>query len=293
MSAGSSRSVSVNPLPLGRLPYAESMLPRLAICAHATPTLAGTISLAREASGPVCIEYSFNPSDLSAALGDSAAIHRLAGDDVEIRFHFPLGRYELADLDEASADEALERFFSAIELVAKCGGTYLTIHAALHGGAHQYPVFARTKQRLRLLVERGHEVGVTVCIENLRWGLTSEPERFLELVEFADAAVTLDVGHAVSSETALARITTGAEFARMLAPRIVGAHVYDREDPHHIAPTDLDRIGDTLRVLLDETACRWWVIELFSAAEIRSTRALLLPLLREGLPGQPLGGPRP
>jgi hypothetical protein len=89
------------------------------------------------------------------------------------------------------------------------------------------------------------------------------------------------VGHAVSSETAHAGITTGAEYARLLAPRIVGAHVYDREDPHHIAPTNLDRIGDTLRVLLGETTCRWWVIELFSDAEIRSTRELLLSMLAE------------
>ena len=121
---------------------------------------------------------------------------------------------------------------------------------------------------------------MTICLENLRWGLTSEPAHFIELVEAADTAVTLDVGHAVSSETAHAGATTGAEFARMLAPRIVGAHVYDREDPHHIAPTDLERIGDTLSVLLDETACRWWVIELFSADEIRPTRELLLEFLR-------------
>jgi len=258
------------------------MFPRIAICAHATPTLAETISLAQEAAGPVCIEYSFNPSDLPAVLSDSAAIRRLAGRDVELRYHFPLGRYELADLDESAAADALVQFLSAVELVARSGGTYLTVHAALHGGAHEYPVFDRTKERLRTLVERGREVGVTVCLENLRWGLTSEPQHFVDLVEFADSAVTLDVGHAVSSETARAGSVTGAEYAHMLAPRIVGAHVYDREDPHHIAPTDLDRIGDTLRVLLEETACRWWVIELFSAEEIRSTRALLLSLAGQG-----------
>jgi sugar phosphate isomerase/epimerase len=257
----------------------ERMLPRIAICAHATPTLAETVALAAEEPGPLCIEYSFEPSDLPSALGDSGTLHRLAGSDVELRYHFPLGRYELADLDEASADEALEQFLSAVDVVARCGGSYLTVHAALHGGAHQYPVFARTKERLRELVEHGHDAGVTVCLENLRWGLTSEPEHFIDLVDATGAAVTLDVGHAVSSETAITGVTGGAEYARMLATRIVGAHVYDREDPHHIAPTDLDRIGDTLDVLLDETTCRWWVIELFQAEEIRTTRTLLRSLL--------------
>jgi sugar phosphate isomerase/epimerase len=259
--------------------YAGRMLPRIALCAHATPTLAETISLAHEEAGPVCIEYSFDPGNLSAALRDAETIHRLADRDVEMRYHFPLGTFELANLDESLAEDALAQFLSATDIVAKSGGRYLTVHAALHGGAHEYPVFARTKERLRVLVEYGRAVGVTVCLENLRWGLTSEPEHFVDLVEFADAAVTLDVGHAVSSEAAHAGTTTGAEFAQMLAPRIVGAHVYDREDPHHIAPTDLERIGDTLAVLLGETACRWWVIELFSADEIRSTRGMLLSLL--------------
>jgi sugar phosphate isomerase/epimerase len=154
-------------------------------------------------------------------------------------------------------------------------------------------VFERTKERLRELVERGHEVGVTVCLENLRWGLTSEPSHFIELVEAAGSAITLDVGHAVSSETARAGTTTGAEFARMLAPRIVGAHVYDREDPHHIAPTDLDRIGDTLKVLLEETPCKWWVIELFSAEDIRPTRELLLDFLQGRRTDSAASGPRP
>jgi sugar phosphate isomerase/epimerase len=257
------------------------MLPRIAICAHATPTLPEAVSLAGEVAGPICIEYSFDPSNLAIAQRDSEAIRRLAERDVELRYHFPLGRFELANLDEDSATEALGQFLSAVDIVSRSGGRYLTVHAALHGGAHEYPVFERTKDRLRELVEHGNEVGVTVCLENLRWGLTSEPEHFVDLVEAADSAVTLDVGHAVSSETARAGITTGAEYARLLAPRIVGAHVYDREDPHHIAPTNLDRIGDTLRVLLGETTCRWWVIELFSDAEIRSTRELLLSMLAE------------
>jgi sugar phosphate isomerase/epimerase len=255
------------------------MLPRLAICAHATPTLTEAVSLAGELPGALCIEYSFDPSNLTEALRDSAAIRRMTRRDVELRYHFPLGRFELANLDEDSAAEALGEFLSAVDLVAKCGGRYLTVHAALHSGAHEYPVLERTKERLAELVERGNEVGVTVCLENLRWGLTSEPEHFVELVEAADSAVTLDVGHAVSSDTAKSGAISGAEYARMLAPRIVGAHVYDREDPHHIAPTDLNRIGDTLSVLLDETACRWWVIELFTADEIRSTRELLLSML--------------
>ena len=255
------------------------MLPRLALCAHATPTLAETISLAREVPGPVCIEYSFDTGDLRRALSDSDSLHDLAGSDFELRYHFPLGRFELANLDDDAAEVAFGQFVSATDIVARCGGRYMTVHAALHSGAHEYPVFECTQDRLRRLVDHGRERGVEICLENLRWGLTSEPEHFIALAEAADSAVTLDVGHAVSSDVATSGGVSGAEFARMLAPRIVAAHVYDREDPHHIAPTDLDRIGDTLRVLLDESACRWWVIELFDADEVRSTRALLRGML--------------
>ncbi|MEI8080446.1 MAG: TIM barrel protein [Actinomycetes bacterium] len=266
------------------------MLPRLAICAHAAPTLTETIALASERPGPVCVEYSFDPNDLTKALRDSDTMRELAAADIELRYHFPLGPLELANLDEEAGETALEHFMSAVEITARCGGQYMTVHAALHGGAHECAVFEQTKDRLGRLVEYGREAGVVVCLENLRWGLTSEPAHFIELVEAADSAVTLDVGHAVSSDTALTGLIGGAEFARMLAPRIVGAHVYDREDPHHIAPTDLDRIGDTLRVLLDESACRWWVIELFSADEIRTTRALLSGMLESDAAAQVSSG---
>jgi sugar phosphate isomerase/epimerase len=258
------------------------MIPSLAICGHATPALIETAELALEVPGqPLCVEYSFDPENVRSALEDTRFLRTLAPESAEIRFHFPLGHIELADLDPDAGERALSRFFSAVEVVAEAGGEFLTVHAALPMGAHEFKVFGETKDRLRRLVEFGRDRGVTVALENLRWGLTSHPRHFIDLVEWSGSAVTLDVGHAVSSDVAESGAYSGAEFARLVAPRIVGAHVYDREAPHHIAPTDLDRIGETLRVLLGETGCRWWVIELFSADEIRSTRALLLDFLAQ------------
>lgn len=257
------------------------MIPSLAICGHATPDLAETIELALEAPGPVCIEYSFDPRDVEAARPAVDFIRAASPVGSEVRFHFPLGPLELGDIDPEAGERALSAMTDAVRLISQVGGEYLTVHAALPEGAHEFRVFAETTDRLRRLVGAGAEVGVTVALENLRWGLTSDPRHFLDLVRNSGAAVTLDVGHAVSSELALRGVVPGTEFARMLAPRIVGAHVYDREDPHHFAPTDLDRIGETLEVLLSETECRWWVIELFNPEEVRSTRALLSAFLAE------------
>jgi sugar phosphate isomerase/epimerase len=211
-------------------------------------------------------------------------LRSVAEGDIEIRYHFPLGHVELAAMDPDLGDEALKQFKAAVDVLTHAGGRYLTVHAALHTGAQEFPVYSQAKARLRALVEYGLSQGVTVCLENLRWGLTSQPRHFMDLVAGSGAAVTFDVGHAVSSDIATTGETSGADFARMMAPRIVGAHVYDREDPHHIAPTDLVSIGPTLKVLLAETLCEWWVIELFSAEEVRSTRQLLLDFLRQQSP---------
>jgi sugar phosphate isomerase/epimerase len=99
----------------------------------------------------------------------------------------------------------------------------------------------------------GRDVGVTVAVENLRWGPTSDPEAFLDLVDGSGARVTFDVGHAASSDAA-ARGYTAAHFARDLGGRIVGAHVYGRENERHHPPASLEEISDVLEALL-ETGC--------------------------------------
>jgi hypothetical protein len=69
----------------------------------------------------------------------------------------------------------------------------------------------------------------------------------------------------------------------MVAPYVRNAHVYEREEGSHIAPLDLVALTAPLDVLLDETHCDWWVVELHNVEDARRTRAMLAEFLETAL----------
>jgi sugar phosphate isomerase/epimerase len=192
---------------------------------------------------------------------------------MDVRYHFPLGRYEIADPDHAHAFRAFEHVVAAISAIAEEGGSVLTVHAPLPSEARGTDQFWATAARLREAVRFGLGHGVSVCLENLRWGATSDPAIFVELLDASGAAATFDVGHANSSAAAGSGFTA-ERFARVLAGRITGAHVYERETDVHHAPATLDGIAPTLEALLD-WGCDWWTIELTRPGDVIHTARLL------------------
>lgn len=128
------------------------------------------------------------------------------------------------------------------------------------------------------LVERGHQLGITVCLENLRRGPTSDPDTVVEWAEASGAAITMDVGHAVSSRRVQEGVLSALDFVDAFSARLVEVHMYEQERDRHYPPTDLSILGPVLDRLL-ETACSWWTIELDDYAEALATRTLLLDYL--------------
>jgi hypothetical protein len=260
--------------------YTPGMEPRIAICGHTSPSHAATLALACEHDGHAAVDLSLVPADLGSVVFHTHALRALyPGDDLEIRYHLPLGHCEIGHVEPTEADRALAWMIEAVSQVALAGGRYLTVHAGLPGDATHGRIDA-TIARLAAVVACGASLGVTVCLENLRWGLTSDPDEFLGLVTRSGAAVTLDIGHAASSDAAQ-RGFGAVQFARMVAPYVRNAHVYEREESCHIAPLDLVALGPVLDVLLEESDCDWWVVELLAVEEARRTRAMLVEFLAQ------------
>jgi sugar phosphate isomerase/epimerase len=192
--------------------------------------------------------------------------------DREIRYHFPMGPFEISHVEDDQAFRALTLMEAAVGHIAELGGRYLTVQLALPEDV-DHERFPRAADLLGELVRHGADHGVRVCLENLRWGVTSHPEPFLELVDSSDAGVTFDVGHAMSSDAA-AEGFTAARFAAELGDRIENVHVYGREEATHHPPRSIDEIRPAVDALL-ATRCSWWAIELFGLAEVTATRDML------------------
>jgi len=249
------------------------MRPRIAICRHAARDDAGAVALALSHTPHAGIEISLATRDPRGSVKAASALVDLSGGKLDLRYHFPLSALELSDPSPGQAREALDSMLAAVSAIAEADGSVLTVHAALPSDATSGPRFSATRDRLRELVAAGEEVGVTVCLENLKWGATSDPDIVMTLADYAGARVTFDVGHANSSDVAVAGYSA-EQFALELGGRIAGAHVYERESDIHHAPDDLDRIGGTLDALCD-VECDWWTVELVDPKDAFRTAGIL------------------
>lgn len=229
--------------------------------------------------------HSAAPDGLLTA-DDHLALSRLPAAGLEVRFHLS-PEVEMAHADPPVAAQAQRNLQRGLDVAARYArrptrgvsdgtSTYATVHLACNESPLEALDWAAAVQNLSALVEYGQQRGVTVCLENLRTGWTSDPDRFVQLVDHSGAMVTFDLGHANSSPFAAQRL----EFLDRVASRVVNAHVYEveREGLGHTAPTDLRVIGPLLESLL-QTGCDWWLIELADHKAVARTQALLLAYL--------------
>ncbi|MDI6891735.1 MAG: TIM barrel protein [Actinomycetota bacterium] len=256
------------------------MAPKIAICARPMLSLGETLAYAGK-NGYSALDWSFDSEGLSVLDKDGGRFKVLlegpAIGGVEVRYHCFLEGIELAHIDPHVAEESLSILKFCVNKVREFGGGYVTVHIGLWAEFDGEISWDRAVENLSRLVDYGNARGIVVCLENLKAGLTSDPGLFLKLVELTGAKVTFDLGHANSSLHAR-NGCSGLDFLKMVSLYVTNAHVYEAENPYHIAPQDLSVIGPMLEHLL-QTNCGWWVIELENKQEVEYTRTLLQSFL--------------
>lgn len=222
------------------------------------------------------LEYSPNPEAFDTL---PAHIDPLLEVGVPVRHHAFFPRYELGHTDADIAERALDVHLAALEAIQGRGEQVITIHVGLDRKAPLDPCRAVTN--LARLVEAACVLGVTICLENLRSGPTSDPEVVVEWARQSGAMITLDVGHAVSCQRVKAGLLTPLDFVEAFADRLHEVHMYEREEDRHYPPRDMSVLGPIVDRLQD-TQCGWWTIELECYEEALVTRRMLLDYLRDG-----------
>jgi sugar phosphate isomerase/epimerase len=233
------------------------------------------------------LEYTPDPGGLDNLAGHVDPLLRRG---LSVRYHGYFPDFELGDPDPGRAGRALalhERMLAAME---GRGEPVITVHAGLDPLQKIQP--GRLVENLGRVAEEAGRRGITVCLENLRRGPTSDPDTLIDWASRAGTRITFDAGHAISSSRAKSGECTALQFLERVAEHVHEAHMYGKEeqDRHH----PIRRVEDFRPLVerLAQTACRWWTVELDDYAEALESRAILLRCLRDrqGPEAGPRGG---
>jgi len=219
------------------------------------------------------LEYAANPKALDT-LAEQIDPYVEAG--VPVRYHGFLPGYEMGHEDPDLAERGTRVHMAALDAMHGRGEQVITFHVGL---SPKDPIdHNRVVENLTRVVEHGRDLGITVCLENLRRGPTSDPCRVIEWAQASGAMTTFDIGHAVSSEIVKSGEMTVLEFLDIMSGRLHEVHMYERETDRHHSPKDMSIVGPIIDRLL-QTDCNWWTIELDDYVEALATRKLLLDYL--------------
>lgn len=217
----------------------------------------------------------YTPDPLSPHL-ISGHVKPFTAAGIPVRFHCRFFEYELGNAGPEKAEEAFQLHSRVVDAVAGLGEPVITVHLNLVPGI---PFDSqRAVENLTRLVEQGRKLGITVCLENLRRGAMSDPDNVLSWAEASGAGITLDVGHAVSSELVKEGKTTVPGIVDLFRGRLYEVHMYGKEEDRHYPVEDMDSMKPVVDRLLS-TDCTWWTIELDSYEEALDTRQRLLGYL--------------
>ena len=190
-----------------------------------------------------------------------------------VRHHGYFPGKEIGHAHAGTAEDAMQLHFKTMENVQDVGEPLMTVHVGLD---RTLPLdHHRVIKNLTRLVEYGKKIGVTVSLENLRRGPTANPRTLLEWARRSGAGITLDIGHAVSSQCVVNKEICVENIIDLAAERLMEVHLYESETDRHWAPRNMDILGPIVDKLIT-TDCRWWTIELEDTRDVLNTRQLLV-----------------
>ncbi|MBN1318044.1 MAG: sugar phosphate isomerase/epimerase [Anaerolineales bacterium] len=214
-------------------------------------------------------EYTPDPQALSQI---PEHLNPLLQSGIPVRYHAFFPKYEIGHQDAVQAKQALLFYESIFEAIQGLGEQVMTFHIGLDS---RIPLDAeRAKDNLARLADLAREKGIILSLENLRKGITSNPETVLAWSKNAGIPITLDIGHAASSVYTQENKLCVLDYVEYFGDRLIEAHVYEKETDRHYPPEDMSMLGPVLERLLDMN-CRWWTIELEDYGEALATRNMI------------------
>jgi sugar phosphate isomerase/epimerase len=179
---------------------------------------------------------------------------------LEVFYHSPFLDQAIGSANSVIRQNTFNNLRMYLEFLQELDARYLVIHA---GVDEEECPRRNIVDDLTRLVGIANTKSITLCVENLRYGLSSDPHNLRDLAEECGAKITFDLGHANSCDWTLNQNHSSKDFLRVIEERVVAAHIYLREGGGRHQPfTRIEEIKDTLDQLRSSNSVKWWTIEL-------------------------------
>ncbi len=174
------------------------------------------------------------------------------------------------DLTDSIRQASLQEMFHSLEVAAELGAQKVVLHPGHIGGLGVFvaeTAMAHANKSLAAIIERAHELGLCVCLENMfpKCRAFVEPDDFVDIMQrFPDLKLTLDTGHAnIGSKNGRRILKFIKKFGRRIGHLHVSDNFGERDDhiPLGSGTIDFSKIVAALeRCGYDDTA----TLEIFS-----------------------------
>jgi sugar phosphate isomerase/epimerase len=179
---------------------------------------------------------------------------------LRIFFHSPFLDQALGSKDDPIRQNTYNTLKMYIDFLEELEASHLVIHAGVDDTECPRE---NVVEDLMKLVSIAESKSISLCVENLRFGLSSDPYRLRELAEECGSNIVFDLGHANSCRWTASEKRSPKDFLKIIENRVVGAHIYLKEEGgRHHAFREIDDVKETLDQLIGINGIVWWTIEL-------------------------------
>jgi sugar phosphate isomerase/epimerase len=192
---------------------------------------------------------------------------------LEVFYHSPFLDQAIGSANSTIRKNTFNTLKMYLDFLQEYEAKYLVIHAGVD--EEECPM-ENVLEDLANLVNIARTKGITLCIENLRFGVSSNPYALKELAEKCGSKITFDLGHANSCKWTIEESRSSKDFLKIVEDEVVAAHIYLKEGGGRHHPfTRIDEISDTLDRLLSLNSIKWWTIELPSIEDTIRQKLML------------------
>jgi sugar phosphate isomerase/epimerase len=252
--------------------------PLLSMCSWVSKSFEDVLRLAL-ASGFEAVEMDCDEKPMPATLKGRTKLKEIIGQyGLRIFFHSPFLDQAIGSTDELIRQNSFNTLKMYLNFMEELEAEYLVVHV---GADEEECLRENVIDDLRSLVNLAQRKTVTLCVENLRMGLTADPGNLLKLADECGTRICFDLGHASSCPWVKSQGKSPKEFLRIVESKVAAAHLYLKEEGGRHHPfTRIEEIKDTLDYLYSLDGVKWWTIELPSLEDTLKEKLVLDPYLK-------------